>query len=462
MSRVPLRVKLTLAFAVAMAVLLTALGLFVYLRFESQLDDAVTSGLESRAHDLKAVLAKSASGHVAAEDLLGGDDTFAEILTPSGSVVQAPGDLRGEVVLGPDEVARAAQGRLLVDHSGVQGFPGRVRVLAVPAEARGRRFVLVVGASLEDRDAAIANLRRLMLIGGPVALALASAIGYAVSSAALRPVERMRRRAATISAAELDERLPVPPSRDEVARLGATLNEMLSRLETAIARERRFVDDASHELRTPLAMHKAELELALRYGDDPAELKAAIASAAEEADRVIQLAEDLLVIARSDKGQLGVNPEAIPVQDLLEGLRERFGSRVATAERNLTIEDSGDAAVSADRLRVDQALTNLVDNALRHGGGAITLRAERHRDRVRIHVSDEGPGFPPKLLGRAFERFARADSARAGEGTGLGLAIVETIAQAHGGDVGAANRSNGGADVFIELPTAVRTAQAPA
>jgi two-component system, OmpR family, sensor kinase len=461
LSRVPIRLKLTIAFAAAMAVVLAALGLFVYLRFEHQLDDAVISGLESQAQDVKSVLARTDEESARSiESLLGGDDTFAEVLAPGGKVVNAPAQLGGEVVLSPRELSRAVRGRIRVDHPSVQGLPGRVRLLAVPAEANGRRVVVVVGASLEDRDAAIVNLRRLMLVGGPIALLLASLVGYAVSSAAFRPVERMRRRAATISAAEPSERLPVPASHDELSRLGETLNAMLARLETAIERERRFVDDASHELRTPLAMHKTELELALRYGNDPEELKAAIASAAEEVDRLIQLAEDLLVVARSDKGRLAVNPEVLSSRSLLSSARERFGARAEVAGRALIAEDGTDLTLRGDRLRVEQALTNLIENAFRHGTGTITLRADGDAKLVRIHVTDDGPGFSPELIDHAFDRFTRGDPARSQGGAGLGLAIVEAIATAHGGTVGVTNREGGGADVFIELDAATQTSAA--
>jgi signal transduction histidine kinase len=440
-----------------MAVVLAALGLFVYLRFEHQLDDTVVSGLESQAQDVKSVLARTDEASTrSVEDLLSGDDTIAEVLAPGGAVVYAPAQLGGDVVLSSGELSRAARGRTLVDHPSVPGLPGRARLLAVPADANGRRLVLVVGASLEDRDAAIANLRRLLLVGGPIALLLASLVGYGVSGVVLRPVERMRRRAATISAAEPSERLPVPESRDELSRLGETLNAMLSRLEASIERERRFVDDASHELRTPLAMHKTELELALRYSNDPEELRAAIASAAEEVDRLIQLAEDLLVVARSDKGQLAINPEVLSSRDLFESSREHFAARADAAGRSLVIEDGEEIHLTGDRLRVDQALTNLIENAFRHGAGSITLRAEAYGERVRIHVADDGPGFPPGLIEHAFDRFTRGDPARSQGGTGLGLAIVDAIAKAHGGDVGAENRESGGADVFIELHAAAR------
>jgi two-component system OmpR family sensor kinase len=226
---------------------------------------------------------------------------------------------------------------------------------------------------------------------------------------------------------------------------------MLGRLDATLQRERQFVDDASHELRTPLSLHKTELELALRYGEDPDQLRAAITSSIQEVNRLIQLAEDLLVVARSEKGKLELDLEPVDLRAVLAGVQERFGSQVADAGRRLIVEAPDGLRVEADRPRVEQALTNMVDNALCHGGGEIRLRAEENGAGIRIHVTDSGNGFPPEFIDRAFERFSRADPARRRGGTGLGLAIVEGIARSHGGSAGAANLGGGGADVWIEL-----------
>jgi len=285
-----------------------------------------------------------------------------------------------------------------------------------------------------------------------VALLLASLAGYAVSGRALRPVEAMRQRAAVISAAEPKQRLPLPAADDEIHRLGETLNQMLGRLETAIERERAFVDDASHELRTPLALHKTELELALRYARTPEELRSAISSAVVEVDRLIQLAEDLLVLARSEEGKLALDLRRLGVSELLRDVRERFAVRMDEAGRSLVFASSDGLTVEGDRLRIEQALTNLVENAIEHGGGEITVRASEADGGVAIHVEDRGPGFAPDFIGRAFERFSRGDPSRGGDGAGLGLAIVEAIARAHRGSAHAANRDGAGADVWIVLP----------
>jgi signal transduction histidine kinase len=312
--------------------------------------------------------------------------------------------------------------------------------------------VVLTGTSLDDRNEALGNLRTILLVGGPVALLLASLAGYIVAFGALRPVEAMRRRAAAISAAEPQQRLPLPEAHDELHRLGETLNEMLGRLEVALERERAFVDDASHELRTPLALHKTELELALRYAKTEEEWRAAITSAIEEVDRLSALAEDLLVLARSEEGKLALHLRTVRVSDLLGGVRERFAARIDGSGRSLVVEPADGLTIDGDPVRLEQALTNLVENAIEHGGGEITIRASRAAGDLEIHVEDRGPGFPPDFLDRAFERFSRPDQARGGDGTGLGLAIVEAIARAHRGSAHAANRDGAGADVWIELP----------
>jgi two-component system OmpR family sensor kinase len=319
---------------------------------------------------------------------------------------------------------------------------------------RSQRRVLVVGATRGDIAEALSSLRDELLIVGPIALALASIAGYVLAGLSLRPVESMRRRAAAISAETPGERLPVPQTRDEVERLGETLNEMLVRIEEAFQRERDFVADAGHELRTPLALLRTELELALRHARSAQELREAVRSSSEEVDRLAQLAEDLLLIARSDRGKLDLQLETLETADLLNSVASRFEWRAQENGRPLRAVRSSGFQVRGDRLRLEQALANLVENALRHGDGEVRLQAAPIDGLVELHVTDEGQGFPPQFLGRAFERFARADGARAGSSAGLGLSIVRVIAEAHGGSAHIANNDGGGADAWIALPSA--------
>lgn len=455
MRRLPIKLRVTLAFAAVMAVVLVAVGLFLYSRQEAQLNESIDNGLRSRASEVSALIRASGtplsgSGQTS---LIEQDESFAEVLTTGGRVIDSTPQLQGEAVLSASDLERAATGPSFMNSGPPPGVEGPVRLLAAPVDAEGGRLVVVVGSSLGDRNEALASLSKLLLIGGSAALLLASLAGYGVAALALRPVEAMRRRAAAISASEPDERLPVPATTDELSRLGETLNEMLGRLEAALERERRFVDDASHELRTPLALHKIELELALRYAGGEDELRAAISSAVGEIDRLVQLAEDLLVVARSQEGGLALTVEPLAAENLFTTVSERFRTRAAQTGRPLVVEPDGEAIVEGDRLRLEQALTSLVDNALRHGEGEVRLWASKRDGRVELHVGDRGAGFQPEFIGRAFERFSRGDAARGRGGAGLGLSIVETIAQAHGGRAQASNDPAGGADVWIEVPS---------
>ncbi len=451
MSRIPIRARLTLAFALAMAIVLAAIGAFLYLRLESSLDEAINESLQADAAQVQAQVERGTTVGPIGDP----DDRFAQVLDESGRVVASAGDaqLGTTPLLDPSAVSAVlAAGSANTELGEVPGLAGGARILAVPLRTDDASLVVIAGASLEDRDETVRGFLTELFVVAPIALLLASLLGYGLATLALQPVESMRREAEAISAAEPGRRLPVPESRDEISRLGETLNEMLGRLESALERERSFVADAGHELRTPLALLKTELELALRRPRTEAELAAAVSSAAEEAERLSQLAEDLLLLARSDRSQLPLDREPVRVADLLDTVAARFEGRAQEASRTIEVEDPGAVEVSADRLRVEQALGNLVANALGHGDGTVRLAAEVRNGRVELHVRDEGAGFPPDFLPSAFDRFTQADGARSSAGTGLGLAIAEAVAAAHGGSAHAANRDGGGGDVWLSFP----------
>jgi two-component system OmpR family sensor kinase len=379
-------------------------------------------------------------------------ENLAQVLSARGEVLDGTPRYRSRSLITAPERRRALRHTIFVERKHVRGLDAPVRILATPVQTRNGLTVAVVGALLDDRNEALHRLLVLLVIGGPIALLLASLAGYGVAAAALRPVESMRREAEEVSVSEPGRRLPVPPARDEIGRLGATLNEMLARLEAAFERERGFVSDASHELRTPLSILRTELELALRRGRTQEELRAALRSAAEETDRLTQLAEDLLVLARSDQGELELRTEEVAAGKLLERAGRRYERRAAGAGRTIGVEPDGELRILVDPARIEQALTNLVENALRHGEGEVVLAAEVRNGAVELHVRDQGGGFPDGFLASAFERFTRADPARSRGGAGLGLAIVAAIAAAHGGEAAARNRPEGGADAWIRLP----------
>jgi heavy metal sensor kinase len=452
LARLPIRLRLTLAFAAAMALVLASVGLVLRVVLAHDLNANIDRGLHARAADVTALAEQADQGLAQAgrSPLTERGQSIAQVLDARGRVLDGTPLLRGRAVLSPTELAAASRRELLVERT-LPGFEDRVRLLAVPARAQATRLVVVVGADLEDRDAALHNLTVLLLVVGPLALLATSVAGYGLATAAFRPVESMRRRAARISGQQAGDQLPMPPARDELHRLAATLNEMLGRIDRSMARERAFVSDASHELRTPLAVLKLELELALREGRPLEDVRRAVVAAAEETDRLTQLADDLLVVARADQGRLPIRRETVGAAGLLETLRTRFARRAAEAGREIVVDAPDDLAIRGDAARLEQAIGNLVENAVRHGGGRIHLAAQASDGLVELHVKDGGEGFPPEFLSTAFERFSRADHARTTEGAGLGLAIVRAIAVAHGGAAHARN-TEGGADVWISLP----------
>jgi two-component system OmpR family sensor kinase len=442
LNALPLRVRLTLAYTVAMAVVLAVVGAFLYLHTRSGLYGSIDDALELRAQDIAAV----ARGGDPTQLLRAGPPPgqigdYAQVVDARGRIVAAT-QSAPRPLLRDGELAEARRGRIVRDRGDT------LRVLAEPVDAGGR--VVVVGADLPQREQTLDVLTGALLIGGPLALLLAAVAGYLLASGALRPVETMRSRAATISAAEPDARLPLPEARDEIRRLGETLNAMLDRLADARRRERAFVADASHELRTPLSILRGELELATAGDPDREELRRVVRSATEETDRLAALAEQLLALARLDDEPLPVDARPVDVRDLLDAVAATFAPRAAELDRALVVVGSEGVVARADPTRLRQALDNLVDNALRYGAGTVRLHALSENGTVELHVSDEGAGFPPGFLPRAFDRFARGEGGRQ-PGAGLGLAIVAAIAAAHGGAVHAQNAPDGGADVWLAL-----------
>jgi signal transduction histidine kinase len=436
-----------------MAVVLAAVGFVLYARVGSHLDVALNHQLELRAHDLAAVAQERGEPLLTApkSPFVEQGESYAQLVDQRGRVLDASRPLGKKPLLTRAQVDEGLRRRFFLDRPSVPGLDEPSRMLVSPIVKNHRRLVLVVGTTKADRIETLGSLRNELAIAGPLALLLATLAGYLLAGVALRPVEHMRARAEEISAETPGERLPVPHTRDEVERLGHTLNEMLERLEAALERERDFVADAGHELRTPLALLRAELELALRHAETPEELREAVARSSDEVDRLAQLADHLLLIARTDRGTMPVRLEPLAADELLGTIASRFEWRAEEAERPIRIEPAVDVVVCGDRLRLEQALGNLVDNALRHGAGSVSLSAAQRNGVVELHVGDEGGGFPPQFLEQAFERFSRHDQARSRGGAGLGLAIVRAIAEAHGGGAHASNTGSG-ADVWVELP----------
>jgi two-component system, OmpR family, sensor kinase len=445
-----IRLRLAVAFAAAAALLFTAGGwLFAAALSAAQLrviDSQLAAQLSQAARYLPGPATAAAASLPPGEYLL-------QAIDASGRVRGSP-DAGSAPLLSAGQLARARQSQVwatqAVDEEGT-------RITAAPLPGHPG-WVAVAAISLEEYDATQAQVARGLAIGGGAVTAIAGLGAYWLARAALSPVERLRRQAAGISERDEDATLEVPKTKDEVAALAGTINDLLSRLRRALERERSFIADASHELRSPLAILRGELELAGRPGRSAGELSAAVRAAAEEADRLARITDDLLMLARGDADRLGLRLRETDLRELLSRSAQLAGPRLAAAHVTCQVDVPAGASARLDPDRIRQAVDNLLANAVRFApaGSAIVLAARQHGPGVRIEVRDDGPGFPEAFLPHAFERFRRPDTGRSRDdgGAGLGLAIAAAICAAHGGRAMAANKPEGGATVSLWLPGA--------
>lgn len=449
----PLRFRLAAIFAVAAAAVMAAGG-FLFIR---QLDGGVRTSLDSaiasRASDI-------------ADDVSQPGANFQQVLDderrtkfPVGGfgsqIISGTGDVLASFRAGRRPLATAAQIRAAKDEPRFYDaeHPGSERLVVMPASTSSGSVAVVVRADTTPAHTAVDHAKVLLLTAiGPTTL-LAGLAGWLMASAALRPVERLRRQVSELSEEDLRDDLDVPGTNDEIAALAHTLNELLERVRTARRSERRFVAEAGHELRTPLAILQGELELASRPGRSDAELHEAIVIAHEETQRLARLAEDLLTLARSNDADRPMTSTQLPTADVLDVVNRACSRRGAANEIELHADLTGAPdTFRADPDRLRQAIDNLLDNALRFAppGTAVAVDTTWENGELRFTVSDDGPGFPSAFIPRAFERFAKANPEQ-GRGAGLGLAIVEVVAREHNGRVWAGNRAARGAEVGFTI-----------
>ncbi|MGW1052389.1 ATP-binding protein [Streptomyces sp. CG4] len=445
-GRLPVVTRLVLAVAVTMSLVLTGTAWLVYWRVQTALDRQLHDDLAAYRHSLdRALRAGTALPPGPSGSLYQILDTHGRDLASSAAVGHRP-------LLTPAEVDAAVHGHLVRRDVGslLPITPDTLRLQAERVRAGGATRVLVAAVRRGHRDEALRELLAQLALASGLTLIAASYVGYRTARAALRPVERYRTAAATLADGAQNLRLDVPADRDdEITRLGHTLNRMLDRLAASAARERRFVADASHELRTPLSLLRAEVDLALHRPRSAGELNQTLRSVDAEVQRLIGLSNALLNLEElGSADHLTRTPGALA--DLVGTAVAPHLRRAERAGRDL-LTDAADTTVDVDTRWLVPAIGNLVGNALRHGHGTVRVTATVHESRLRLAVTDEGPGFPPEFLPRAFDRFARAEASRTSEGSGLGLAFVQAVATAHGGTARAEN-AGGGATVTIEMP----------
>ncbi|WP_329088317.1 sensor histidine kinase [Streptosporangium sp. NBC_01469] len=337
--------------------------------------------------------------------------------SPTVVAVRGEAGEAGEAVLQPAETARWA--------------PGDSFALAtMPVNTANGTLFVQARASLEPTGEALKSLRGLLLPGIPALLLLVAALTWLAVGRALAPVSAIRAEMADITASDLHRRVPVPRSRDEIARLAETMNRTLDRLELAVSRHKRFVADAAHELRSPLAILRTRLELA-----QPGPLAA---EALTDVERIQALTSDLLLLARLDAGEPGCHEEV----DLGQVTAEEAARSRPRPEIRVTLEVAADTVVLGSAGQLRRLVANLVDNAVRHASSAVTVRLATEGGEAVLDVRDDGPGIPAEHHEAVFDRFTRLDEARDRDagGAGLGLAIARDIAVRHGGGLRVAGK----------------------
>jgi signal transduction histidine kinase len=450
-----IRLRLALTFAAA-AALLFAIGgwLFAAALSAAQLR-VIDSQLTAQLAQAAQYVPGTGSGAPAAANPVPGE-YVVQVVDSAGRVRGAIPDAGGAPLLTTASLNQARRAQLwttsITDEE-------RTRVTGAPLPAHPG-WVAIAAISLEAYDATQSQVARELAIAGAAFVVIAGLGAYWLARAALSPVERLRRQVAAISGRGDVSAVRVPPTKDEIAALAGTMNELLGRLQHAIERERSFVADASHELRSPLAVLRGELELAGRPGRGPAELAAAVHLASEEAERLTRITDDLLLLARGDAGHLDLRCAETDLRELAGRSASRAAARLTAAGLTCRLEVPPGTRAFVDPDRIGQAIDNLLANALRFAppGSAIVIAAAEDGPDIRLEVRDDGPGFPADFLPHAFERFRRPGTARSrdGGGAGLGLAIVAAIAAAHGGHAQARNNPGGGAAVSLWLPGASR------
>lgn len=429
LANLPLRTRLVAGFVVAMLVLLAVAGGFVYWRVEYALDRGLDTELARATTTISPLVGED--GRVATPGSADATGTTWQVLDAQAHVLDSGGGAPSAPMVGPAVLADVGGGPLVTELGDLLPVADRPYRLHVTALTEPPRYLLV-GLRRDHRDEALRELVVQMLLAGLGALLVASLVGDLLARAALRPVERYRRRAAEIAGGAGGLRLDVPDRDDEVTRLGHTLNEMLAALERSLEHERRFVNDASHELRTPLTLLQSRLQLARRRSRDAAEHEAILDELAVDVRRLVDLTDQLLAIGGRGQGVAGECDATRVVGALVEQRRLALPDHA----HDLVVDlPAAPAPVAVDAVALERVATNLLDNATRHGAPPVQLRLGAEGPWVRLEVSDAGPGIGPDLLATATGRFTRSAEARSRPGSGLGLALVEQLVVAAGGEL---------------------------
>ena len=477
MRATTVRLRLTLWYTALLTVFVAGFAVLVYGAVDRQLAGDLDHAVELRAVEVAQAVATTTPGHargaveplrVPTSSALADQPHYVQVVSRRGTVLLSSPTLAEPLPVSDEARQIMLDGQVTRD---ILTLPGEERLALYGAPLMRDEMVVGVVLVAVPLWPIEQTLERLQLVLGSAVLGsvfLASGVGWLLASAAMRPVDRITALARSIGrSGDLSGRVPAPHGSDELGRLSVAFNELLERLDTAMAQQRRFLDDASHELRTPLTTIRASASALLRGGSLtpqpplPAAGEGELRAIARESERMGRLVTDLLALARADAGQL-LARRPMMLDALLVDVYQQ--ARHQAPDVRLTIGDLEQVEILGDPDRLKQLLFNLVDNACRYtpAGGTVTLALSEQDGTASLSVRDTGPGIPSDELPRIFERFYRADHARSREvgGTGLGLAISQVIAEAHGGWIAVDSRVGEGSTFTVYLPTRTLMASA--
>ncbi len=465
MRRLNIRWRLTLWFGAAMMLLLLIRSFWIYFLMDWRLTavidarlnanlDALESqvGNASDRKELVAALEKYATRH---------GDLEIKIAAPDQNVLFVSPAETDTLPTSFEKLWHSQPGRR---HLTKTNKTGRHRTVLTTASSAIGPLSIEIGRSTLDKRNEVWDFALTLLTTLPMVFLAAVGVGYFVSSRALTPIDKMISAAEQITVRRLDQRIDVPESRDELARLARTLNEMIDRLHRSFEEMRRFTADAAHDLRTPVTALRTEVEVSLMADQTTEEYRNSLKIVLEEAIHLSRLTNQLLDLSREDHGVEPSSGEPVRVDQILETAIEDL--HMASNQKQITIETGpiGAWTVPGDAVRLRRMFMNLLDNAIQYtpSGGRVRIEGEYLPDRARLIVADNGPGIPPEDLPHIFDRFRRVDKARSRHmgGTGLGLAICKSIVEAHQGTIRMESTLGAGTRVIVELPRSSAAAAA--
>jgi heavy metal sensor kinase len=459
------RGRLTLYYVTVLAVALVIVCGLIYVLLARALfvrvDETLVAGIGIAATSLSNDLDEGQDYEDAARSTVGEQASAALMLAvydPRGRLVAESGrDPDLTITLPPVAAVPAAEALLetVLERDG----DDRHRLAFLRVSLPSAEYIVVAGADLDPMDEELAFLRRILAYIVPLALAVAALGGWFLARQSLSPVVAMADHARRIGVENLSERLPIANARDELGHLAATFNELLSRLESSLIQQRRFMADASHELRTPVTTTRTAAAVALQQRHrEEGEYRETLRIVEEQAVRLSRVVDDMFTLARADAGTYPVRMTPMYLDELVDEVVR--AARVVAGTRNVSIETAlvASAAFTGDEELIRRMVANLVDNAVRHtpDGRSVRVELDPTDSGYAIAVKDQGPGIPVEIRTQIFERFFRGDPVRrstAREGAGLGLALARWIARAHDGDVALARSSPSGSTFVASLPT---------